>query len=214
MIKNAKLLTLVMVASLFSSILLLSGCTPALQTEAPQIRRYALLPKHPAPAANPHKGVLQVRPVSVSPMFNSLSFIYRSSDQGYAEDYYNQFLSSPSGMFTQIFRDGLGASRAFSTVLPDGSTLAPDFTLECVVTAMYADFRNPDKAQAVLELQAFLIDRRGSEFRPIMRKDYSLLSPLPEANAQGYAQALEATAAQALQAIANDLSAISLAPVK
>ena len=117
--------------------------------------------------------ILRVRPFRISPSYSGTEFLYRTSESAIESDYYNEFLIPPARLVTESAVAWLQASGLFDAVLGSSSTLQASYVLEGNVRSMYGDYRQPDRAQAVLELQVFLAPEAASEERIVLQRSYS-----------------------------------------
>jgi len=149
--------------ALVASVVALLGC----RAETAHEKEYFVLEakRQGAPAQGPiENSTLEVSRLSVDAAFATKNLIYRTGQYEYQSDYYRQFLISPGVMATEKTRDWLAEAGLFRQVLPVGSRLAADYTLEGTVTALYGDFRDPTNPAAILEIRFFLLmSVRGSE---------------------------------------------------
>jgi ABC-type uncharacterized transport system auxiliary subunit len=178
---------------LLAAILAAGGCAGSLK-QPPAQRAYYLLEADPGPecAGRPTlPAVLEVHGLSVSPGFDSRQFVYRLADNSWTTDYYHLFLTDPGGMLTPVVGGFLAKSRLFATVAGPGLDLDSDYILEGSVTALYGDFREADKPQAVVEIQFFLLDDRGEDNALILEKTYRQAAPLPAKSPEGLARGFD-----------------------
>jgi ABC-type uncharacterized transport system auxiliary subunit len=170
---------------------ILTGCLsrPALE------RKTFALQSPPAgkSAAAKGKGLLVVRSVDVSPLFESRALVYRTGPETYEVDAYAGFLIAPNQALAIPIRAWLGNSGAFEDVLEPGSLLKGDKELQVHVGELYGDFRKSDQPASVLSLRMVFLDA-GSMGKVFLQKDYSRSVPLKQKTAAavvaGYDEAL------------------------
>ena len=177
-----------------SILLLLSGCV-TLERSYPEKHFYALeLPRDVKPVNNPGKGVVQISYVRISPRYEGKNFIYRLSDTSFESDFYNEFLIQPASLIAEELVRGLGRSGLFQYVVDSSSELAPTYTLEPAVNALYGDFRNSSAPKAVLEMEFFVVKQNSGKSDVVMQKRYAkalaLQARSPDALVKGWDQAL------------------------
>jgi hypothetical protein len=157
------------VLSLLLIALLGNGCLskPALRTQM-----FAF--QSPPPAASETGGVVVLRSVTMSPVFDNNSFIYRTGPETYEIDPYASFMAAPGQAIAIAVRARLLASGHFRNVVEPGSLAPANFLMEVHVSELYGDFSQPGKGAAVLSLRIalFRVDNAGNR-RPILQKDYS-----------------------------------------
>jgi cholesterol transport system auxiliary component len=139
-------------------------------------------------------GVLRVRRVRVSPLFERKRFVYRTGENTFEDDFYREFFAPPGVLLRSAILDWLETSRVFSSVLKDPKAREADWTLEAKVHEFYVDARNPDALQTVLEMDFTLFDARSPDLHVVFQKEYSTGSDLSgksgEAIMAGWAQSL------------------------
>ncbi|MHC5161273.1 MAG: ABC-type transport auxiliary lipoprotein family protein, partial [Planctomycetota bacterium] len=107
------------------------------------------------------KTVLAVRPFSIAPAFQGKGLVYRTEDDQYESDFYNEYFVSPSAMMTDQTRDWLSGSGVFAEVLLPVSSFEPTLILEGHIKQIVADVRDKGNKQAVLELSFFLLEKHN-----------------------------------------------------
>jgi cholesterol transport system auxiliary component len=136
-------------ASILFVVALLCGCA-----SSPRWTRQTFafsLPSDP-PATIPNTNLVTLRRLSVSPLFQSRSFTYRTAENSYEHDPYAGFLIPPEQALAQSIRASMRASSVFGRLLPPGSNLAPSLVAEVSVTQLYGDLRNRSQPVGTLEL--------------------------------------------------------------
>jgi uncharacterized lipoprotein YmbA len=185
----------------------LAACV-SLEKSYPDKRYFVLEAGGRMPTFNPSlAGILQVANVRVSPRYEDRLFVYRISDASYEADFYNQFLIAPAALIAQEMRRELARSQLFRHVIGASSQLEPTHVLECMVDALYGDFRDPSAPKAVIEMEVFLSKEAGNKAEIVAAKRYAKAVAIsgrsPEALVKGWNEALEAI----LSALAADLKA-------
>jgi uncharacterized lipoprotein YmbA len=153
--------------------LLLTGCLsrPSLN------RQYFNFSISPRQTVGTNAPVLEIRKITVTPPFESQSFIYRTGEFSYERDAYAEFLSPPAQALIGPLRNLPGYDVTFS-----GSVLKPSITAEVIVDELYGDFRNRNQPTAVLAMKFIFLDRSG---KVLFQKQYSHQAPLKERTAAG-----------------------------
>ena len=141
------------------------------------------------------QGVLSVRSVQISPMFEGRAFVYRVGPDLYEVDPYAGFIVPPGRALAIPMRTCLRSSGVFADVIDPGSGLEANSFLEVHAQELYGDFRKAGSPAAVLSLRFLLFDSgTGQEQKLVMRKDYTRRVQLKEqtaaALAAGWNQAL------------------------
>jgi uncharacterized lipoprotein YmbA len=166
--------------------LLLAACA----FHAPPKPRYFVLDpgKPPAmealrPANAPANAAVSF--VDVSAPFASDGFVYQTGNHHWETDPYNQFLVSPATMMTSIVRNWTRDSGLYGDVAGPMAGSGQEFLIDCDLTELYGDFRNPSAPLAVLTLEAQVTratDKgRVIVFRKTFRKTRPVAARTPEA---------------------------------
>jgi ABC-type uncharacterized transport system auxiliary subunit len=196
---------------LLAAALTLCGCARAMQTTAPQKRRFVLDAPRPAQRADQptpaDAPVLKVKRLGVSPSFAEQELMYRTGEKEYRPDHYNLFLAQPREMVTQAVGQWLDAGDLPVHVVGPESGLASDLVLEGHLAAIYADMRDPDGGEAVLALQFFLVRDTSFEYEVLFKRTYERRQPLAERSAQGAMEALNETLTGILTDLEGDVAA-------
>ncbi|MFZ9011441.1 MAG: hypothetical protein ACO20W_06055, partial [Anaerohalosphaeraceae bacterium] len=93
--------------------------------------------------------------------FQGKGLVYRTDDDQYESDFYNEYFVSPSAMMTDQTRDWLSESGVFAEVLLPVSSFEPTLILEGHIKQIVADVRDKGNKQAVLELSFFLLEKHN-----------------------------------------------------
>jgi cholesterol transport system auxiliary component len=173
---------------------LLSGCI-RLQSSYPE-KRYFLIDvsRRGVVSPRPADGVLKVVTFSVSPQYEGKDFVYRKTDIAYESDFYNEFLISPSDMFTEQVRQWMARSGLFRQVSDLGSYDEATFFLGGTVTALYGDFRQVAAPRAIMEIEFVLahdvLAKRKVAFQNHYRREIAMDKASPQALVEGWNEAL------------------------
>lgn len=140
--------------------------------------------------------------VTISPRYQSRSFVYRVGDDAYERDPYAEFFVSPERALAEPIRVALKSSGAFGMILEPGSSLAPSMAIEASVNELDGDFREGTHPVAEMAIR-FIVFETGQDGpgRVLLDKNYSKRVPL----AGRSAAALAAGWDQDLRAIMDQL---------
>jgi hypothetical protein len=135
-----------------ASILMLAvicGCA-----SGPNWKRQAFAFSMPAdpPTNNTTGKITTLSRVSISPLFQSRSFTYRTGENSYEQDPYAGFLIPPERALAESIRAWMRASGAFGTILEPGTGIAPALIVEISINELYGDFRNPSQPVGTMGL--------------------------------------------------------------
>jgi cholesterol transport system auxiliary component len=187
----------------------LAGCA-SFTRPAPVRQTFLLEAPAPAPVAHPQPAALRVGRVSVAAPFRGKTFVYRTSDLRFENDYYVEFLVPPSAMLTEQTARGLQHAHAFSRVASPGTALDAGWILDGFASALYADMREAAKPAAELDVTYYLTAAGGIEQTPVWTHEYRRRVPMRDASAAAYAEALNKAFAEIVGALANDLAQVQL----
>jgi ABC-type uncharacterized transport system auxiliary subunit len=151
----------------FCAALLLTACS--LQSTAPEKTFFQFGACRPADTQTPAQAGtsrLKVQDFRVPQINRSANLIYRESDQRFVADPYRLFTAPPGTLITERTRAWLADSNRFAAVVPAGSQLETDLTLEGELLEFHADVRAPRAPVAVINLRIRLIDKNGALQRP------------------------------------------------
>ena len=172
-LKPAHGLALVLLLGTFT----LTGCLsrPALKTQTfsfgtPAINATNLVAGQP---------VLGIKKLEAGSPHEGRSLVYRTGDFTYVRDPYALFLDAPEQELLAPVRTGLSSGGDFSAVTGTGGVLKPDVLVEIQVSQLFGDFRESDKAKAVLTMRfSFCTATNGMVGQPLFQKEYSRSIPL------------------------------------
>jgi hypothetical protein len=114
---------------------------------------------------------LRVQRFSISPEFETNSFVYRLSPTRFTTDFYNSFLISPARMITEVIQEDLWASPLFSPV-PAQTMADIHFQLWGKVLAFHGDIQNIKQPKAIVTIRLILEKNTGDGFTPVINKTY------------------------------------------
>jgi uncharacterized lipoprotein YmbA len=193
---------------MFAALAVLVAGLGACSRPAPVKGTFVLDPPFPPPVAKTQPGTLRMGTVTVGAPFRGRQFVYRETDLEYETDYYNEFLVAPAANIGEATARALTAARVFTTVVPSGTALEPDWVLDVFIGSLYGDGRNAQQPAAVLGMTFFL--RRGDGGVPVWSKSYERRVPFTSGSAASYIAAQNGALGDILAELARDLSAQSL----
>lgn len=145
---------------------MLNGCSSGPGWEH-QAFSFTVPSESPASATNSQPAqtnLVSLSRVSVSPLFQSRAFTYRTADNTYKHDPYAGFLAPPDRALAESIRGWLRAGGAMGRVLEPGGALAPTLIVEASVNELYGDFRNPSQPLGTMEIHVIVYE--GKEDGP------------------------------------------------
>lgn len=117
-----------------------------------QRRLFAFTSPVDPPIANAETNVVALSRVSISPLFQSRSFTYRTAENSYEQDPYAGFLIPPERAVAESIRASMRTAGVFGRVVEPGSGLTPTLVVEVSVNELYGDFRKASKPVATMEI--------------------------------------------------------------
>lgn len=159
----------------------------------------------PAGQGNRSAGApLVVKRLDISPEFGGAGFVYRVDQNRFTQDYYNNYMTSPARMISDVMLEALVNSPQFA---PAPKNRIPDdiFQLWGKITALYRDQRNTSAVSAVVTM-ALNLDRLNKDgFTPVLSKTYSAQIPLGrDTSPKAYIQALNRGLAEIIKNFLSD----------
>jgi len=152
-------------------------------------------------------GVVAVHPISVSPLFNRPSFVYRTGPEAYETDSYAGFLVAPSKAIDIAVRAHLVSCGRFQNVVEPDSRLSADKAIEIHVAELYGDFSQSGRPAAVLTLRIAFFDASDVKRRPLLlQKNYSRRVPLHQHTAVAVMAGWGAALDEIMTEVSNDLA--------
>ena len=152
------------------------------------------------------KTVLAVRPFSIAPAFQGRGLVFRTDDDQYESDFYNEYFVSPSAMMTDQTRDWLSESGVFAQVLLPVSSVKPTHVLEGHIRQIFADVRDEGDLQAVVELSFFLLEQDKNDRKILFHKTYRVTQPLKSRTASACIAAMNQCLSEILGDLEKDLA--------
>jgi len=189
-------------------VLVMSGCSLDLHRPAP-VKNYFLLEPTPQPSTEPaaYPFSLKVTNFEVAPPYQERALVYRLDEQRYDSDFYNQFFVTPRSMMMTQVPQWLGQRQIFAAVLGPASTLDTSYTLEGLVTQLYADLRPGAQPAAVFTMQIFVT--RAIDHTIVLDRTYSRTVYIPNQSPASIVQGMNEGFQQCLADLERDLRAIN-----
>jgi cholesterol transport system auxiliary component len=158
---------------LMISLLAFAGCVN-LKKKFPDIKTYDLnieRTEKESPAA--YATAVQINPFSAVGELNRRFFVYRTGENRYEEDFYNQTFIPPADMVTEDVSVWLSASPLVRYVLDEALGEDPVFTIDGKVLELYGDYRDEKSPRAQLALQLTVREVAGKKTSTRFQKTYS-----------------------------------------
>ncbi|WP_462269328.1 ABC-type transport auxiliary lipoprotein family protein [Desulfobacter sp.] len=164
----------------------------------------------PAGQRNRSTGVpLVVKRLDISPEFSGAGFVYRVNQNRFTKDYYNNYMTSPARMISDVMFEALVDSPHFA---PAPKNRIPDdiFQLWGKITALYRDQRNASTVSAVVSMALNLDRLNKAGVTKVLSKTYSAQIPLgTDTSPKAYTQALNRGLARIIKNILSDFQNVT-----
>jgi ABC-type uncharacterized transport system auxiliary subunit len=132
----ARLVALGIALALFGA-----GCAPVLERKPIEKHRFLLQPPPPQPVSGPRAGVLRIGVVRTSPPFQNRGFVWRTGDQSYKSDFYNEFAAPPGTLLRDVLVEWLRDGTRFASVV-HGTEARSEWVLETDLASIFVDARD------------------------------------------------------------------------
>jgi hypothetical protein len=146
--------------------------------------------------------VVALNRVSISPLFQTRAFTYRTGENSYEQDPYAGFVIPPERALAESIRAWLRATRAFGRIVDPGSGLTPDLILEVSINELYGDFRKASQPVGRMELHFICYEiEAGTPRRVVLDKVSARETPLTKNSPEALMAAWDADLRQIMQEI-------------
>lgn len=174
--------------------------------DQPEKRWYVLEPAAPPAAAARVDATVAVGRVRPTPRTSGQRFVYRTGEHAYEADFYREFLTAPSAQIGDALRRAVEGSGLFAGVVDGGSPVEGEWTVEGVLDELHGDLR-AEPWRAVLELELYLLDERGTEPAIRLHRRYRREVEAGESTAAALAEAWSRALSEVLAAWLAELEA-------
>ena len=186
-----------------------AGCAPILERKPVEKQRFLLIAPPPEALAGPRTGVLRVGLVRVSPPFQNRGFVFRTGDQAYTTDFYNEFAAPPGTLLRDVLVEWLRDGTHFASVVR-GTEAASGWLLETDLESLFVDARDPAaEPQAQIAIAARLLDASAADMPIRFAKRYETSERAADRSASAIAEAFSRALGRLLPELAADLDAAS-----
>jgi len=179
-----------------------SGC---FRREFPERRQYVVNVERNGPARSMSPIVIKVARVRAEPQYERKSFVYRTGEATYSDDFYNTFYVSPAQMTRATLQRWLADSNVFANVADVDSLVGADWLLESRLLEFYVDKRVPETDNAVVRLGVTLVDATLSPPRAILERVYEQAQPSSRRDGGDYVAAWSDALAKLYAQLESDL---------
>src|SRR5258708_669299 len=143
------------VATIILAAAVLSGCATGPDW---QRRTFAFASLADPTTTNAQTNIVALSRVSISPLFQSRSFTYRTAENTYEQDPYAGFLIPPERALAEPIRAWMRASGVMGRVVEPGSKLTPTLLAEVFINELCGDFRKASQPVAAMETHFLLYE--------------------------------------------------------
>jgi len=162
------------------------------------------------PAANVPTNIVALSRVSISPLFQTRSFTYRTGENAYEQDPYAGFVIPPERAIAESIRAWMRASAVFGNVVEPGSGLRPDLVAEVSITELYGDFRNASQPVGKMGLHFICYQIEDGAPRQIVLETVSAReTPLAKKTAEALMTAWDADLREIMEEIIKQWRSVS-----
>jgi uncharacterized lipoprotein YmbA len=182
-----------------------SGC---FRRQFPTQRHYVIDVERPAAPRAAGSGILQLRPVSAAPQYDRKSFVYRTSDLTFVDDFYNAFYVPPTRMLSGVAHRWLGNSGLFTAVVSVDSASTAQWMLELRLSDLYVDRRHQGEHVAVAGVEMTLLELGKAGPKAVFEQRYLESEPAVERNGDAYVEAWGLALGRVLSRLETDLAKV------
>jgi cholesterol transport system auxiliary component len=150
---------------------MLGGCT-----SGPGWKRQLFafsLPAGPS-ATNEQGDTVALSRITISPLFQSRSFTYRTGENTYERDPYAGFLIPPEQALAEAIRAWMRTSGVFGRVLEPDSGILPTMIVAVSINELYGDFRQASRPVGTMGIHIMCYEVRDGQPQHIVFDKYCL----------------------------------------
>src|SRR6266403_2498832 len=181
---------------------ILSGCA---SDPAWKRRAFAFSSPTDPPAAIARTNIVALNRVSISPLFQSRSFTYRTAENSYEQDPYAGFLIPPERALAEPIRGWMRTSGVMGRVVEPGSGPTPTLVAEVFINELYGDFRKASQPVGTMEIHFIFYEvRDDTPGRIVLDKVCARGTPLTRKTPAALMAAWDADLRQIMQDITSE----------
>ncbi|MEQ8762750.1 MAG: ABC-type transport auxiliary lipoprotein family protein [Planctomycetota bacterium] len=185
------------------------GCTSPLQTAYPEKSYFVIDARRKGePVSAPSAPVLRIGHVRISSQYSGRELTYKTDEQQYESDFYNEFLDDPARLIEEQAFSWLSSSGRFEQVLDPGHPSRAAWRLDLRIQTLYGDYHDAEPPEAVLAMQTFLLDEDSGTQSVLLFDSYEARVPC-EGDAPSLAAAWSEALREILQELEEDLAAFA-----
>jgi cholesterol transport system auxiliary component len=196
------------------SILMSAGCVN-LKKKYPDIRTYDLSIQRSESEARAASAVtVQIQRFSAAGELRDRFFVYRTEDNRYEEDFYNQTVIYPAEMVTENVSAWLSRSPLVRYVLDEAAGEDTYFVIDGNLLELYGDYRDEKSPKAQLAVKLTVREVSGKKTSTRFQKTYSQAVSMDRISPASLVDGWNAALEQALKEFEHDLASIVTAHSK
>lgn len=183
--------------------MLLAGC--AAMRAAPPVRTYRLAYQPPQPErSTPLPVTIRVVPFGIASAYDRAAFVYRAGPYDVGVDPYNEWISNPAGMITDLLARDLSASRIVQAVLQGPSALPADYELNGQIET-FEERDDDGGCSAHVRVRILLAHSppRGTR-RVVLQQSFAVDEPCTRGDPESYVAAMS----RAVQRLSDEIRAV------
>jgi hypothetical protein len=194
----------VLLASL--AILAVVGTSGCFRRQFPSQRHFVINAVRTATPRAAASGVMQLRPVSAAPQYDRKSFVYRTSDVTFVDDFYNAFYVPPTRMLAGLAHNWLGSSGLFTAVVGVDSASKAQWLLELRLSDLYVDRRREGEHLAVAGVEMTLLELGKTGPKAVFEQRYLENEAATAQNGDAYVHAWGVALGRVFSRMESDLA--------
>jgi hypothetical protein len=154
------------------------------------------------PSTSVATNVVALNRISISPVFQTRSFTYRTGENSYEQDPYAGFVIPPERALAESIRAWMRAGGAFGRVVDPGSGLTANLIADVFINELYGDFRNASRPVGRMELHFICYEiEDGASRRVILDRVCARETPLAKKTADALMVAWDSDLREIMQEI-------------
>ncbi len=182
MMKHIKTAAIILITCLF-----LAGCFSKAYVQQNKFMMHVNMPKKSTAFRNAK--ILQLEVPTITPQFADNSFVYRTSNSLYQNDYYNVFLIPAFQQVKQLLTAYLSRSPRIKHVVDAPSVISAQYVLPTQILALYADYRDRNNPKGVMTMQFSLFKHISGKYYQRMHITLSKTTPLQQKDSESLVEA-------------------------
>ncbi len=182
MMKHIKTAAIILITCLF-----LAGCFSKAYVQQNKFMMHVNMPKKSTAFRNAK--ILQLEVPTITPQFADNSFVYRTSNSLYQNDYYNVFLIPAFQQVKQLLTAYLSRSPRIKHVVDAPSVISAQYVLSTQILDLYADYRDRNNPKGVMTMQFSLFKHISGKYYQRMHITLSKTTPLQQKDSESLVEA-------------------------